>query len=95
MSNRSRSGEPSQTAGTARLRKSRQPTDASFCSSARLRSAARLAAATYPSTLRCYNLLMHALRQILLVRLPVSPLGPAPIRGNVPLAAAYLKLYGA
>jgi radical SAM superfamily enzyme YgiQ (UPF0313 family) len=27
------------------------------------------------------------------VQLPIPPLGPAPIRGNVPLAAAYLKLY--
>src|SRR5947209_17271929 len=32
-------------------------------------------------------------RSILLVQLPIPPLGPAPIRGNVPLAAAYLKLY--
>ena len=28
-----------------------------------------------------------------LVQLPIPPLGPAPIRGNVPLAAAYLKLF--
>lgn len=34
-------------------------------------------------------------RHILLVQLPVPPLGPAPIRGNVPLAAAYLKLFAA
>jgi radical SAM superfamily enzyme YgiQ (UPF0313 family) len=27
------------------------------------------------------------------VQLPIPPLGPVPIRGNVPLAAAYLKLY--
>src|SRR5437763_16166590 len=32
-------------------------------------------------------------RRILLVQLPIPPLSPAPIRGNVPLAAAYLKLY--
>jgi radical SAM superfamily enzyme YgiQ (UPF0313 family) len=30
---------------------------------------------------------------VLLVQLPIPPLGPAPIRGNVPLAAAYLKLF--
>jgi radical SAM superfamily enzyme YgiQ (UPF0313 family) len=30
---------------------------------------------------------------ILLAQLPIPPLGPAPIRGNVPLAAAYLKLF--
>ncbi len=29
----------------------------------------------------------------MLVQLPIPPLGPAPIRGNVPLAAAYLKLF--
>jgi hypothetical protein len=32
-------------------------------------------------------------RSILLVQLPIPPLGPGPIRGNVPLAAAYLKLF--
>ena len=32
-------------------------------------------------------------RQILMVQLPIPPLGPAPIRGNVPLAGAYLKLF--
>jgi hypothetical protein len=32
-------------------------------------------------------------RTIVLVQLPIPPLGPSPIRGNVPLAAAYLKLY--
>jgi radical SAM superfamily enzyme YgiQ (UPF0313 family) len=32
-------------------------------------------------------------RTVVLVQLPIPPLGPAPIRGNVPLAAAYLKLY--
>ena len=31
-------------------------------------------------------------RTVLLVQLPIPPLGP-PIRGNVPLAAAYLKLF--
>ncbi len=32
-------------------------------------------------------------RSVLLVQLPIPPLSPAPIRGNVPLAAAYLKLH--
>jgi len=32
-------------------------------------------------------------RNVLLVQLPIPPLGPGAIRGNVPLAAAYLKLY--
>ena len=32
-------------------------------------------------------------RTVLLVQLPIPPLGPGPIRGNVPLAAAYLKLW--
>jgi radical SAM superfamily enzyme YgiQ (UPF0313 family) len=32
-------------------------------------------------------------RTVLLVQLPIPPLGPAPIRGNVPLAGAYLKLF--
>jgi radical SAM superfamily enzyme YgiQ (UPF0313 family) len=32
-------------------------------------------------------------RSVLLVQLPIPPLGPAPVRGNVPLAAAYLKLF--
>src|SRR5437588_10301490 len=32
-------------------------------------------------------------RSVLLVQLPIPPLGPGAIRGNVPLAAAYLKLY--
>jgi radical SAM superfamily enzyme YgiQ (UPF0313 family) len=31
--------------------------------------------------------------RVLLVQLPIPPLGPMPIRGNVPLAAAYLKLF--
>jgi radical SAM superfamily enzyme YgiQ (UPF0313 family) len=34
-----------------------------------------------------------ARRTVLLVQLPIPPLGPEPIRGNVPLAAAYLKLF--
>src|SRR5438132_11240942 len=34
-------------------------------------------------------------RTIVLVQLPIPPLGPGPIRGNVPLAAAYLKLRAA
>jgi len=32
-------------------------------------------------------------RNVLLVQLPIPPLGPASIRGNVPLAAGYLKLF--
>ncbi|HEV3258213.1 MAG TPA: radical SAM protein [Gemmataceae bacterium] len=32
-------------------------------------------------------------RSVVLVQLPIPPLGPQPIRGNVPLAAAYLKLF--
>src|SRR5436190_724635 len=32
-------------------------------------------------------------RTVLLVQLPIPPLGPAPIRGNVPLAPAYLELF--
>src|ERR1700675_1774785 len=32
-------------------------------------------------------------RNVLLVQLPIPPLGPAPIRGNVPLAGAYLKVF--
>src|SRR6266478_5691497 len=32
-------------------------------------------------------------RTVLLVQIPIPPLGPAPIRGNVPLAPAYLKLF--
>jgi radical SAM superfamily enzyme YgiQ (UPF0313 family) len=38
---------------------------------------------------------MHspARRKVLLVQLPIPPLSAAPIRGNVPLAAAYLKLH--
>ncbi|HVC92361.1 MAG TPA: radical SAM protein [Pirellulales bacterium] len=35
---------------------------------------------------------MSARRRILLVQLPIPPVGPDPIRGNVPLAAGYLKL---
>ncbi len=36
---------------------------------------------------------MNNRRKVLLVQLPIPPLGPQPIRGNVPLAAGYLKLY--
>src|SRR5260370_30457053 len=32
-------------------------------------------------------------RAVLLVQLPIPPLGPSPIRSNVPLAAGYLKLF--
>jgi radical SAM superfamily enzyme YgiQ (UPF0313 family) len=34
-----------------------------------------------------------ARRTVVLAQLPIPPLGPEPIRGNVPLAAAYLKLF--
>jgi radical SAM superfamily enzyme YgiQ (UPF0313 family) len=34
-------------------------------------------------------------RSVLLVQLPIPPLGPEPIRGNVPLAGAYLQLFAA
>jgi radical SAM superfamily enzyme YgiQ (UPF0313 family) len=33
------------------------------------------------------------MRRIHLVQLPIPPVGPQPIRGNVPLAAGYLKLF--
>ena len=36
---------------------------------------------------------MSSRRSILLLQLPIPPLGPEPIKGNVPLAAGYLKLY--
>jgi radical SAM superfamily enzyme YgiQ (UPF0313 family) len=38
---------------------------------------------------------MHAFhrRTVVFVQLPIPPLGPEPIRGNVPLAGAYLKLF--
>lgn len=43
---------------------------------------------------RGYNPVMPTpRRRVLLVQLPIPPLGPGPIRGNVPLAGAYLKLY--
>ena len=32
-------------------------------------------------------------RRVLLCQLPIPPAGPAPVRGNVPLAGAYLKMY--
>lgn len=32
-------------------------------------------------------------RSVLLLQLPIPPPGPEPIHGNVPLAAAYLKLF--
>jgi hypothetical protein len=35
---------------------------------------------------------MPARRNVLLVQLPIPPPGPEPVRGNVPLAAGYLKL---
>lgn len=36
---------------------------------------------------------MSASKNILLLQLPIPPLGPGRIRGNVPLAAGYLKMY--
>jgi radical SAM superfamily enzyme YgiQ (UPF0313 family) len=36
--------------------------------------------------------MVAGVRNILLVQLPIPPVGPEPIRGNVPLAAGYLKL---
>ncbi len=38
-------------------------------------------------------MLPSARRTVVLVQLPIPPLGPDPIRGNVPLAAAYLALF--
>ena len=32
-------------------------------------------------------------RTVVLVQLPIPPLGPDPVRGNVPLAGAYLKMW--
>jgi radical SAM superfamily enzyme YgiQ (UPF0313 family) len=41
-----------------------------------------------------YNGRMSSLRRrVLLAQLPIPPLGPGAIRGNVPLAAGYLKLF--
>src|SRR6516164_5615966 len=38
--------------------------------------------------------MQHASRRtVLLAQLPIPPLGPDPVRGNVPLAAAYMKLW--
>jgi radical SAM superfamily enzyme YgiQ (UPF0313 family) len=37
--------------------------------------------------------LMCPTRRVVLVQLPIPPLGPGTVRGNVPLAAAYLKLF--
>ena len=36
---------------------------------------------------------MTITRRVLLVQLPIPPVGPEPIRGNVPLAGGYLKMY--
>lgn len=36
---------------------------------------------------------MHASRSVWLAQLPIPPLGSEPIRGNVPIAAGYLKLW--
>lgn len=36
---------------------------------------------------------MTSRRSVLLVQLPIPPLGPGPLRGNVPLAAGCLKLF--
>lgn len=35
--------------------------------------------------------MVRGVRNVLLVQLPIPPVGPEPIRGNVPLAAGYLK----
>jgi radical SAM superfamily enzyme YgiQ (UPF0313 family) len=35
----------------------------------------------------------HMRRSVVLAQLPIPPLGPEPIQGNVPLAAAYLQLF--
>jgi radical SAM superfamily enzyme YgiQ (UPF0313 family) len=32
-------------------------------------------------------------RRVLLIQLPIPPVGPTPVHGNVPLAAGYLKMY--
>jgi radical SAM superfamily enzyme YgiQ (UPF0313 family) len=56
----------------------------------------RLASRRLWPLLPCYNGPMSTTRRtVLLVQLPIPPLGPAPIRGNVPLAAAYLALFAA
>ena len=39
-----------------------------------------------------FVLSMSDVRRVLLVQLPIPPAGPGPVEGNVPLAAAYLKL---
>ncbi|MBA4186452.1 MAG: hypothetical protein C0467_00395 [Planctomycetaceae bacterium] len=39
------------------------------------------------------SMISTARRIVVLVQLPIPPLGPAPVRGNVPLAGAYLKLW--
>src|SRR5262245_25525889 len=36
---------------------------------------------------------LRSRRRVVLVQLPIPPLGPGTVRGNVPLAAAYLKLF--
>src|SRR5580765_2621482 len=36
---------------------------------------------------------IHSRRTVLLLQLPIPPLGPQPIKGNVPLAAGYLKMF--
>src|SRR5581483_10081655 len=44
-------------------------------------------------TMICMSLSRFLKRSVWLVQLPIPPLGPEPVRGNVPLAAAYLKLW--
>src|SRR5690242_3880365 len=39
-----------------------------------------------------YSTQRSARRRVVLIQLPIPPVGPEPIRGNVPLAAGYLKL---
>lgn len=52
----------------------------------------RLVALDVGLTTLAYNPVMPDPRcRVLVVQLPIPPLGPGPIRGNVPLAGAYLK----
>src|SRR5262245_5669406 len=54
----------------------------------------------FPAILPVYSMLsaesrlaIMSNRNVILVQLPIPPVGPQPIRGNVPLAAGYLKLF--
>src|SRR5262245_44006753 len=46
-----------------------------------------------PVTNRPGENLMQERHTVVLLQLPIPPLGPEPIKGNVPLAAGYLKMY--